>query len=560
MWPSRSKRVARCCFAICLSTLLCVQAGQGQHLGAASGANSSNQSQKVEISSDPLGRTTPRGTVRGFLSAAYNQKFDTAAQYLDTRAGGTDASLLARQLFFVLDRKLPAKLNNINNDPLGSMSDPVDSRRELIGSVVTDNGGVDIYVERVDRHNAASIWLFSRQTLVDIPDVYNKINASPVDRRLPEYLLKRYFTITLFAWLFFLVFLPLLYLTLGLLNRAVSAGLHYALQRWILHKTVEKLNVLPHPLRLLIVSGTILATVRAVGWSLVSRQAGSTIADLVLIVAIVWAVFMVDARCEAWLKKRMKREGRLSTTAVLRPARRVMDLISIIAGMICVLNILGINPTAALAGLGVGGIAIALAAQKTLENVIGGVSLIIDDAVRVGDLFRIGQVEGFIEVIGLRSTRVRTHDRSIVIIPNAQMATMTLENLSARDRFWLHHLINIEYGTSPSTLELLLSKVRGFLEEDARVLPELRRVRILRFAESRLELEVWAYVSARNWPHFLQIQEDLLLTIRRMIASCGVALAHPSRTVYVKSGPETNGAATHLADAEKEAGHEMQIG
>lgn len=558
MWLSKSKRVARCCFAICLFTLPCIQAGQGQPLGTASGANPSNQSQKV--SSDSLGRTTPRGTVRGFLSAAYNQKFDTAAQYLDTRAGGSDASLLARQLFFVLDRKLPAKLNNINNDPLGSMSDPVDSRRELIGTVVTEDGGVDIYLERVDRPNAASIWLFSRQTLVDIPNVYHKINATPVDSRLPEYMLKRYFSITLFAWLYFLVFLPLLYLTLSVLNQVVSAGLHYALQRWILHKTVEKLNVLPHPLRLLIVSGTIIATVRAVGWSLVSRQAGSTIADLVLIAAIVWAVFMVNARCEAWLKRRMERQGRLSTTAVLRPARRVMDLISIIVGMICVLNILGINPTAALAGLGVGGIAIALAAQKTLENVIGGVSLIIDDAVRVGDLFRIGQVEGFIEVIGLRSTRVRTHERTIVIIPNAQMATMTLENLSARDRFWLHHLINIEYGTSPSALESLLSNVRGFLEQDARVFPEMRRVRILRFAESRLELEVWAYVSARNWPHFLQIQEDLLITIRQLIASCGVALAHPSRTVYVKSGPETDGAATHVSGAEKEADHEMQVG
>ena len=562
MWSSRQKQLAGYLSATCLlfTLLACDQKARGQLPKAAPGSKLSNQTQQVEVSSDPLGRTTPRGTVLGFLSAAYNQKYEAAAQYLDTRARGNDASVLASQLFFVLDRKLPAKLNSVSNDPLGSMSDRVDSRRELIGSVVTDKGGVDIYVERVDRPNAAPIWLFSRQTLADIPDVYDEINATTVDNLIPEYMLKKYFGITLFGWLFFLVFLPLLYVSLHLLDRLVSAGLGYAIRSWTRHKTVGNLTVLPHPLRLFIVSWTIYATIHAVSLSLVSRQVGSTIAVLVLIVAFVWAEFLINAKCEAYLKRRMERQGRLSTTAILRPARRMVDLIAAMVGLICILRTLGINPTAALAGLGVGGIAIALGAQKTLENIIGGVSLIIDGAVRVGDLFIIGEVEGFIEGIGLRSTQIRTHGRTIVTIPNAQMATMTLENLSARDRFWLHHLINLEYDTSPSRLESLLSDVRGFLQEDSRiVLPEITRVRVLRFAESRLELEVWAYVSAQNWAHFLQIQEDLLIKIRQIIASSGVALAHPSRTVYVKSGSESDGAAMHIATAEKEAGHEIQM-
>lgn len=560
MWSFWLEKLARYRLITCLlMLLLCVQTAWGQLPKAASPSKPSTQPAAAEAPSDPLGRTTPRGTVLGFLTAAYGQKYDAAAQYLDTRARGNEAAVLASQLFFVLDRKLPAKLNNISDDPFGSMSDRVNSRRELIGSVVTDRGGVDVYVERVDRPNGTPIWLFSRETLVDIPGVYDEINSTTVERRIPEFMLKKYFGIGLFGWTYLCIFLPVLYLLLSLLNRLVGAGLRWAIHRWTRCKSVGKFNILPHPLRIFILSCTVFSTLRQVSFSLVARQAGSTVGDLLLIVALVWAVFLVNARGEVFLQRRMERQGRISTTAVLRPARRALDLLAVIVGVVCVLRTLGINPTATLAGLGVGGIAIALGAQKTLENIIGGVSLIADGAVRVGDLFKIGEVEGFVEGIGLRSTRLRTHDRTVVTIPNAQMATMTLENLSARDRFWLHHHINIEYDTSPSKLDSLLKEVRSFLERDARILPEVIRVRILTFAESRLELEVWAYITAQNWAEFLQIQEDLLIKIRQIIASAGVALAHPSRTVYVKSGSDGDGERMHTAVPEKEAGHEMQM-
>src|SRR5581483_1546432 len=111
----------------------------------------------------------------GFLGASYSHNYDTAAEYLNTRLRGKNAAILAEKLFFVLDRRLPAKLSNVSNEPDGALLDPLDSRRERIGSVATANGNVDIYLERVDRGQAAPVWLFSRETLTAIPDVYEEV-------------------------------------------------------------------------------------------------------------------------------------------------------------------------------------------------------------------------------------------------------------------------------------------------------------------------------------------------------------------------------------------------
>ena len=98
------------------------------------------------------------------------------------------------------------------------------------------------------------------------------------------------------------------------------------------------------------------------------------------------------------------------------------------------------------------GIAIALAAQKTLENVVGGVSLIFDRALHVGDFLKLGDTLGTVQDIGLRSTRIRTLDRTMVSVPNGQIANVSLENLSLRDKFWFHHILGLRYGTTSSQM------------------------------------------------------------------------------------------------------------
>src|SRR6185436_9294793 len=133
------------------------------------------------------------------------------------------------------------------------------------------------------------------------------------------------------------------------------------------------------------------------------------------------------------------------------------------AGGLIVLAYFGVDPTAALAGLGIGGIAVALSAQKTLENVIGGVSIVFDKAVRVGDVVKVGDTSGTVDYIGLRSTRIRTNDRTILSVPNGQIATVNIETLSTRDKFWFHHFVGLRYETTASQMRAVLKGVCDLL-------------------------------------------------------------------------------------------------
>lgn len=490
------------------------------------------------VPEDALGRTTPRGTVLGFLAAANKGNYEGAADYLNTHQRGKSAAELARELAFVLDRRLPAHLNELSNDPLGSQSASVVPGQEMVGAIPSLNGRIEILLERVDRGKSGQVWQFSSQTLAAIPDLYDEINAIAVETVLPEPLLEKFLGITVYAWLIFCLGLPALYLFLSLLNRLLGALVGWVLRRFLKRRTAKNPAVLPHPLRLLIVAVMLRWSLLKVSLPLLSRQFWISTSIIIAIIALVWLFVIGSARCEAPVKRRLARWNAAAAASLVRPARRVIDVLAAFVGLLITLHAVGVNPTAALAGLGVGGIAIALAAQKTLENVIGGASIIMDGAIRLGDYLKIGSIEGTVEEIGLRSTRVRTLDRTVVSVPNGQMASMTLENFTFRDWFWFHHMIGLRYETTLPELSFVLSDIRDLLTCDSRVVGrDWLRVRLLGFKQSGFDIEVFAYLSAQNWPHFLEIQEELLLRIMALAQARGARIA-PSQTVELAQSAE----------------------
>ena len=246
-------------------------------------------------------------------------------------------------------------------------------------------------------------------------------------------------------------------------------------------------------------------------------------------------MILLNGWVEEYLAPHFRGRNLTGATSVLRLTRRFADVLTIFAGLLVALYHFGVNPTAALAGLGVGGIAVALAAQKTLENVIGGVSLIFDDVARVGDTLKVGDTLGTVEDIGLRSTRIRTLERTVVSVPNGHIANMTIENLAARDKFWFHPILSLRHGTTASQVQAILDGVRSLLRADVRVKPDSVRVRFLRFGASSLEVEVFAYIAARDSNEFLEIQEALLLRTMVCIEAAGVQIALPSQAILVTS-------------------------
>jgi MscS family membrane protein len=487
-----------------------------------------------ELPKDSLGRTTPQGTVLGFLIAARKGDNELAARYLNTTLRGERATVLAHQLFTVLDRRLPPRLNQLSDKPEGSLANPLEPEQDLVGTVSSDSRKLEIFVERIDRGKSGSVWLFSRNTLDSIPNLYEEINLVPVESILPEVLVNaRLAGVPLFEWLAVLVGMPLFYFLTVLMSRLLQRLAGRLSQR--LYKKPDRPvpEILPMPVRLLLLAWAIHFWSSSVSLPLLARQFWAGTATIITIAAIVWLLILFVSWGEAYFGQSFRSRHLTGAASMLRLARWCINVLIIFAGLLVALSYFGVNPAGELAGLGVGGIAVALAAQKTLENVLGGVSLVLDQAVGVGDTLKVDDTVGTVVEVGLRSIRIRTLDRTLVSVPNGQIANMRIENLSARDKFWFHPVLHLRYDTSSPQMQALLDGIRDLLTQSSHVEPHSIRVRFLRFADSSLDVDVFAYVLARDWSQFLEIQEGLQFQMMKCIESTGVRIAFPSPNIYL---------------------------
>jgi MscS family membrane protein len=147
----------------------------------------------------------------------------------------------------------------------------------------------------------------------------------------------------------------------------------------------------------------------------------------------------------------------------------------------------------------------------------------------------LGDVQGTVVDVGLRSTRIRTLDRTVVSLPNGQIANMRLETLSTRDKFWFHPVLGLRYETTGPQLHSVLTGVRELLQRHPNVHPDSIRVRLIRFGAFSLDIDIFAYASAHDWNNFLEFQEELLFSIIDIIHEAGANFAFPSQTLYLAS-------------------------
>jgi MscS family membrane protein len=368
---------------------------------------------------------------------------------------------------------------------------------------------MDLVVERVNRGGPAPVWLFSRTTLEAIPDVYDEVDLVAVDRFLPSFLTRpRVAGIRLFAWLMVLLIVPVGYQLTGLLGRLFRPFIAVWRRR---HGRPGETpaNVVHGSVRLLLLAVLIRWLLGHIQIRLPERVFWSGIATSLTVGGVVWLLLLLNGAAERSIYRRVQAAGHSEVASMLRLARRLADAVAIAAGVLVMLYFVGIDPTAALAGLGIGGIAVALAAQKTLENVIGGVSIIFDQAVRVGDFLKLGETVGTVDDIGLRSTRIRTMDRTIVSVPNGQIANVNIETLSARDKFWFHHFVGLGYEASAGQMRSVIDGIRTCLASHPMVdRSEPIRARFIRFGPFSLDIEIFAYVVASDWGAFLETQRN----------------------------------------------------
>ncbi len=286
---------------------------------------------------------------------------------------------------------------------------------------------------------------------------------------------------------------------------------------------------------------------------LLTRHYYGQIAAMFLIIGITWLFTRVIGWTAKRLRVRAVSSGHIGFGSLVLLGQRILKALAVLAGIMVILGNFGFNMTTALAGLGIGGIAIALAAQKTLENLFGGVSVLADEAIHVGDVCRFGTTVGTVEDIGLRSTRVRTQERIALTIPNGSLATMNLENLTRRDKFLLSATLGLRSETSRDQLLFVLAEIRKLLYSHPRIETETARIRFAGFGESSLDLDLFCYVKTLDSVEFTAIREDVLLRIMKVVDDSGTSFASPSRNVYVARDPGLN------AKKSEDAEHTVEV-
>ena len=474
---------------------------------------------------DPLGRSTPHGSAVGLTQAVEQRNLDRAAEYLDSWLSRSERGELARKLWTVLDRRLVGGLSHLSNKPDGDLDDGL-TNRDRIGAVASESGSVDLFLDRVQRGQGDPIWLVSSSALREIPRLYDEIQPPWIEQYLPEWLRAvQWLSLPLYRWIILLLLVPLIFLLAAVSTRALSRVASPTLRR-LAGGSREREPGSVGPLRLLVLALFFYAA-SFWGFSLATRYFWHRVADTVMVVALCWLCLrLLDFVVELSLD-RLERVNRSADRALILLINRLAKAATLIVAVLVLLYLADVDLTAALTGLGVGGIAIGFGAQKTIENLFGGIMVISDKPVNVGEVCRAGEFFGTVEDIGIRSTRIRTLNRTVVSVPNGLVSAMSLENFSLRDRILLQHTVALGRQTTAEQMRLVLEQIRGLLRRHPKVEPESARVRFIRFSTVSLDLEIFAYILETEQPVFLAIQEDLLLGVMDILEATGTSLANP---------------------------------
>ncbi len=498
-----------------------------------------NQPAQAEWPEDPLGRRTPRGTIQGFIRAVAEENYQIASQYLHLDPAlpeERNGPALAQALQRLLDHSgtiLP--YTYISNDPGGTADGALGPDLERVGSATVNGETFNLVLEKTVGPDGGPLWLFSSQTVKRIPRNVEQVAGIPlVNQVLPDILVERKWGgVPIGHWMAILLFLVAASVLSWLITRLLRYLIPLLWYRAREEQTARLIKAFALPFRLYLAVWIFMAVSQQAGISIIVRQSFGGVAYTVGAAALLILLWrLLDVTTSIWQKRLELRSHMAGLSAILFLRRAVKISLFIIGGIIILSNF-GFDVTTWLAALGIGGLALALGAQKTVENFVGSVTLIADQPVRVGDFCKVGDVVGTVEQIGMRSTRIRTLNRTVVTIPNGEFSSLKIENFAHRDRFLFNPTFTLRFETTPDQIRYLLVELRSILYAHPHVDPDPARVRFREIASDSLNLEVFAYVHAENIHRFLEIQEDLFLRMMDVVSDSGTGFAFPSQTIYV---------------------------
>lgn len=476
---------------------------------------------------------------------------ERAADYLDLRylpeeAAAVPPEDLIYALTIVWNQQNIVDLGRLSGDPQGRLDDDLPDYRDLLGIVRKDDGEkVPIYLQRIPDGDGGQEWKVSNASVARIPELWADLGYGPVgawlQRNLPTYEI-----VGLQSWqliaaaLFLIVSWPLAGILAMLLGRvAVLAVRDYP-------NAVGNFFRLPVRLCLFLLIFRYLMDQLALSLAARIYLNSSGIDYLAVTIIVLGLVSLL----RDYQIRRMDRAGNRHLVALLRPFTTIVKiLVIVVVGLIWAENA-GYNMTTILAGLGVGSLAVALAAQKTLENVIGAITLYAARPVNPGDLCRFGKVVGIVEEIGLRSTLIRTLDRTLLAVPNSMFSAVEVENFSLRDRIRYFRQVELQMTTA-DTLRVILGRLRELFLSHENVIQETVSVRFEKIVAATAVIRIDAGINTTDYQHFLAIAEDLNLRLIERVHEAGAVFSGPGQVLQIRDFQQ--------ASAEQMAAIEAQL-
>ncbi len=476
---------------------------------------------------------SPRASMSRFLELTRAADYAGAAAYLDVpKQSETDGPVLARRLIAVLDRYDWIDLDKISPRSTGDLNDGLPANYESLGTVPTTSSTPEPV--RLVRQGGATVkWVFSKTTVQRIDGWYEGLPDRWFLEHLPAPLL-RPGPRGLLWWQW--IALP------GMLLGSVLVGV---LAGWATRKVVGsivKRTPTPWDDAILERLGGPIALALGLACAYIAVPALALYEPATLFVQQVlrggalfdffWAlsrIMDVGARMMIGAGWARQRRGSFALISLLA---RVGKVVVVAFAVVAFLSELGYPVTSVIAGLGVGGLAIALAAQKTVENLFGAFSIGADQPFREGDFIKVDDVSGTVETIGLRSTRIRTLDRTLVTMPNGKLADARVESFSARDRIRFIGTIGLVRTTRPAALKRILAGAERVLREHAKVWPDGIVARLAEIKEASLIVELTCWFQTSDFGEFQTIRQEALLAVMSIIEDAGTlgeSLAPPAQ-------------------------------
>lgn len=552
------KFLAALCLLLSCSSTLCL--GQDEPQAKEASLREVRESQqaikevleKQTAEGEVLDMSTPLSSLLLLKAALDAEDYQRAGEFLDMRylppeLDGTDAGELLVQLRYVWARQELLNIESISDHPEGNLNDGLPSYRDQIGQVELKDGPVSIAMQRVPDGNGGSVWKISNATVGRIPAMWKELGYSPVVESVREYLPE-------FRWLgmenWQVLFLGLSFL----LAWPVASLICMLLAHFFVHRpgpfqdAIAKFLKFQFRIFLYIVLVRIAAY--NIGLTLYSKAIIQS-SGVVYIALVILLLGMINL-LHGYQARRLLQAGHQHYVTMLKPIATVVKVLVTIVVALMWAGDAGYDMSTIIAGLGVGSLAVALAAQKTLENVIGAITIYTARPIKPGDMCRFGTTVGTVEEVGLRSTMIRTLSRTLVSIPNAVFAADEVENYSERDRIRYFRYLRLEIGSAEQLRELL-SRIRVLFEADDNVQKDTISVRFDEITDNTAHVRIDAGITTSDFQVYLEVAEELNLQIIDLVQALGARFSGPGQQLTLRQskdgGTETLDALEHhLAD------------